>query len=235
MLDSKDSREISPGCNRSIGRQRADELAMAMPGGESEGRGPTKIKRWFSREGQEPSSRPTKDCEVIAWEFTDPKTGKVVQRLELDMREVSGGLAPEGVCRAAAAFGYSTAAGNAAGGAESMMKAIEMVEDRIKTFLEGEWSEGRSSGYSREDLVSAWVKSCQNAGAQVTADQQEAMTQALRSEQITPKDLLADDGVRAELEAIKAQKAIDRANTWREKAAKADGSKAAALLGRLSQ
>jgi plasmid stability protein len=208
-------------------------VLMAMPGGESEGRGPTKIKRWFFREGQEPSSRPTKDCEMIAWEFTDPKTSKVVQRLELDMREVPGGLAPEGACRAAAAFGYSTAAGNAAGGAESMNDAIEAVEERVKVFLEGDWSEGRRAGYSREDLVAAWVKSCQNAGASVTAEQQEAMVQALKSEQITQKDLLADDGVRAELEAIKAQRAIERAAKAKEKASTGDGSKATQLLERL--
>lgn len=224
-----------PRLNRGAGRQRAGELTMAMPGGESEGRGPTKIKRWFYREGEEPNSRPTKDCELIAWEFTDPKTAKVIHRVELDMRTVPGGLAPEGAPRAAAAFGYSTAAGNAAGGAESMADAMDAVEDRVKTFLEGDWSEGRRAGYSRDDLVAAWVKSCQNAGAQITAEQQEAMSQALRSEQITQKDLLADDGVRAELEAIKAQRAIERATKAKEKAATADGSKATELLSRLTK
>jgi len=204
---------------------------MAMSGGESDGRGSTKIKRWFFREGGEPSPRPQGDAEFIAWEFFDGS--RSVHKIVLDMRQISGGLAPEGVCRAASAFGYSTAAGNAAGGEKTINGAIEAVQDRVTTFLEGEWSEGRSAGPSRKDLVAAWVASCRNAGAKITLEQEAAMLEALKSEKISPKDLLADDGVQAELDAIKAQRAAERAAESRAKA-EAGGTSAVDLLERLA-
>lgn len=205
---------------------------MAMPGGESEGRGPTKIKRFFYTQGGEKFPRPQGNSEFVAWEFFDGS--KSVHEIELDMRKVPGGLAPEGVPRASAAFGYSTAAGNAAGGEKTLDGAIDAVQERVNTFLQGEWSEGRRAGYSREDLVAAWVASCTSAGASISDEQRAAMLEALRSEKISQKDLLADEGVQAELDALKATRAAERAAKSRDKAAKADGSKAIDFLGRLS-
>jgi hypothetical protein len=205
---------------------------MAMPGTDSEGRGPTKIKRWFFTDGGERFPRPQGNSEFVAWEFFEGS--KSVHTIELDMRAVPGGLAPEGVPRASAAFGYSTAAGNAAGGEKTLDGAIDAVQERVNIFLQGEWSEGRRAGYSREDLVAAWVASCKAAGATITGEQQAAMLEALRSEKISQKDLLADEGVQAELDALKAQRAAERAAKSREKASAASGSRATDLLGRLT-
>lgn len=187
-------------------RQPKKRWLRRMAETTGEGRGRTKIKRLFQTSDGTVESRAQQNTTKVIWEFVEND-----HRIVLDMAQLEGGLPPEGPARAAAAFGFSTAAGNAAGGETNLNAMIEAVEGRVRAFMEGEWSEGRSSGPNLRDLVAAWADSRIKRGVNITAANREAMMTALKLGKVDSKVVLADAAVKAELDAIKAKRMAERA------------------------
>jgi hypothetical protein len=124
-----------------------------------------------------------------------------------------------GVIAAAAAFGLVTSITNTVGGKSlSAEERKELMQDRIDTLLEGEWSAERQSGPRSSQLLEAWVRVRTEAGKESTQEWKDKVSIELRDNPEKQKALLANPQVAAAYAAIKAEASIARAKRLAEKA-----------------
>ena len=124
-----------------------------------------------------------------------------------------------GVISAAAAFGLVTSITNTVGGKSlSAEERKELMQDRIDTLLDGEWSAERQSGPRSSQLLEAWVRVRTEAGKESTQEWKDKVSLELRDNPEKQKALLANPQVAAAYAAIKAEASIARAKRLAEKA-----------------
>lgn len=117
-----------------------------------------------------------------------------------------------GVLAAAAAFGLVTSITNTVGGkALSIEERVELIQDRIETLLEGEWSAERQSGPRSSQLLEALIRVREDAGKESTQEWRDRMSVTLRDNPDKAKEYLANPLVAAALADIKAKAALERA------------------------
>lgn len=131
-------------------------------------------------------------------------------------------LKPE-VVNAAALFGIMTSVTNTVGKADmGEDEMIEAARARLLTIQDGGWSAERQSGPHNSDLLEAVARRERDLGRDFGDDRRAAMTAKLNDEEggaAYKAKLLAVDSVRAHFEAIKAERAQERARKAKERAA----------------
>lgn len=130
-----------------------------------------------------------------------------------------------GVLAAAAAFGLVTSVTNTIGGKTlSAEERAELLQDRLDTLLEGDWSAERQSGPRSSQLLEALIQVRKDAGKESPQDWQDKISLALRASPEKAKEYLANPLVAAAYAKIKADAAIARAKKMQEKAKGSDAS-----------
>lgn len=119
------------------------------------------------------------------------------------------------------AFGLQQVTQNAYGGLTTDAERIEACEDRIATLEGGSWSSERQAGPRDSDLLDAWAAAREEQGAKADAEWRESVRQKLEAGEVTSKQLMANARIKAKLDAIRAQRAADRAKASAEKLASA--------------
>jgi hypothetical protein len=122
---------------------------------------------------------------------------------------------PDAVLSQAAAFGLQQVVQNAYGAATDDDERVELAEARLETLEGGSWAADRQTGPRSSDLVDAWCQAREESGKAVNDVWRDAARQKLESGEVTAKDLQANPRIKAKLDAIKAQRAIERAKKSR--------------------
>ncbi len=111
------------------------------------------------------------------------------------------------VLNCAAAFGLSTAIGNAAGQIRDDAQAFDACESRLETLLDGQWAADSRTGPRTADLVEAWARYVIERGGNVD----DAWRAARKSDIVEGKksgdELLGNKKFKAHYEAVKFEKA----------------------------
>lgn len=132
-------------------------------------------------------------------------------------------FSPE-VIHAAALFGIVTSVTNAIGGKGlSVEERGELLENRLATFLEGEWASERESGPRSSQLLEAIVQVRADNGKDSSQEWRDAMSIKLKDDQETRNGYMNNPLVRAALEKIKADAAAKRAAAAAAKAGESKG------------
>lgn len=117
-----------------------------------------------------------------------------------------------GVLAAAAAFGLVTSVTNTIGGKSlSGDERAALLQDRLDTLLEGDWSAERQSGPRSSQLLEAIVQVRANAGKDSTQEWRDKVSTSLKTDPELAKKYLANPLVAAEYANIKAKAAVERA------------------------
>lgn len=128
----------------------------------------------------------------------------------------------QGVVNAAALFGLVTAITNTFGGIKDPDEMQQVMTDRLEQLLAGEWSSERTTGPRTGDLLVAIIKFRESLGKSTTEEQKAKYQAALSADDFDLKAFLkANSGVDAELAAIKAARAAERAQAKRAAASTA--------------
>lgn len=131
----------------------------------------------------------------------------------------------EDVLRAAAAFGIVTSVTNAIGGKNlSVEERAELIEDRLATFLEGEWASERQSGPRSSQLLDAIVQVRLDNGKESSQEWKDAMSIKLKDDEEARKGYMNNPLIRAALEKIKAEAAAKRAQAAAAKASTSEST-----------
>lgn len=172
-----------------------------------------KSRRFFTAEGKEPTSRATPESTGFVIQVLDGE--KVLKSFTHELSDF-----PEGVRNAAALFGFITSITNTFGSAKiSPDEACELVEARLETLLEGEWSSERTTGPRSSDILEAYVAYRAANGRETTEAKRQQFLADIKSKTIVVKDLLEEEpALKAELDAIKAKRAAERAQASKEAA-----------------
>lgn len=180
-----------------------------------------RIQRFFLNEGSdEPTGRAQENTHTIGFKFV-----KNDEEIRFELAKVFGGsLPPPSVGRAAAAFGVSTSAGNAGNtaastaGSDDPEVAMEAVNKRLEQLESGEWSAERDDGTPRTSLLmEAFIAWRIDNKAPVDEAAMAPHREKFKDKEHVSK-IMAHPQIRAKLEAMKAERAVKRAQ---EKAAKA--------------
>ena len=135
---------------------------------------------------------------------------------------------PEGILRAAAAFGINTSVGNTFGAIEDLEDALEAAESRWEQLCRGVWSAERSTGPRTGDLLEALCRALAGIGKRVTEADREGLEKQLEDAAFA-KSVGSDPQVAVHLAAIRKERAEERAR----KALEADTGKPSILAGLL--
>lgn len=139
---------------------------------------------------------------------------------------------PEGVLRAAAAFGINTSVGNTFGAISDPDDAIEAAEERWETLKSGRWSAERETGPRTSDLIEAVCRAREERGQPVADDFRDNL-RAKFADPAYVKAVEGDPRIAVHVAAIRKERAEDRARKAQERAAAAGDAGGAAdeLLG----
>jgi hypothetical protein len=159
-------------------------------------------KRSFLNEGGEYTGRATSKVKGFRIELVE--SGQVFEHALADF--------DSGVLAAAAAFGLVTSITNTVGGKSlSAEERVDLIQDRIETLLEGEWSAERQSGPRSSQLLEALVRVRADSGKETTQEWKDKMALVLRDSPEKAKEYMANPLVAAALADIKAKAALERA------------------------
>lgn len=174
-------------------------------------------RKFVSRSG-EVTSRATLDVQKVVFEFTDAGGEPLIMNLD-DLAGFSG--LPDGVVRAAAAFGVNTSVGNTFGAIkDNPVEARLAAEDRWGTLTDGEWASEREGGMRIGDLIEAVKRAKTKAGH---AFDESSFRMALESGRKDRNEVAKIPAVAAELEAIRLEKIQAKLKEAQAKAASAAG------------
>jgi|CXWL01.1.fsa_nt_gi hypothetical protein len=124
-----------------------------------------------------------------------------------------------GVLRAAAAFGVLTSVTNTVGSSKlSLDEKIDAAQGRWEALQGGSWSAERESGPGNTDLVEAAARVQAARGKPWGDTERGAFGLRLKNEEVKGKDLLANPTFKAQYDAIKAERAMERAKVSAAKA-----------------
>lgn len=126
-------------------------------------------------------------------------------------------LKPE-IVRCAALFGISQVVGNAYGGETDDSAAQEKAEQRWETLVGGSWATERETGPRIGDLVEAFAKARADAGKPVSEEWKEKAAAQIADGTLDSKELLKNGAIKAAFDAIKLQRAQERAKKSAEAA-----------------
>lgn len=174
------------------------------------------IRKFISRSG-EATSRATLDVQKVVFEFESGEP------LVMDLNKLKGfETLPDGVVRAAAAFGVNTSVGNTFGAIkDNPVEARIAADDRWSTLADdGEWAAEREGGMRIGDLVEAVRRA--KAAAGMVFDEA-AFRKAVEGGTIDRNGVAKNAAVAAELEAIRLEKIQTKLAEAKAKAAAAAG------------
>lgn len=157
---------------------------------------------YITRDGEE-TAKLTPDVASVIWEVI--ATG---ERVQLDLSDLFPQGMPEpcvGLC--AAAFGVNTAVGNTVGNTRDTTEMVRRLRDRASAISEGEWASGREGGPRMRFVLEAWRQSLEARGHKLSDEQVEAMRQEVVKGNLSTKEILADDHVRAQYDANEVERA----------------------------
>lgn len=164
-----------------------------------------KTKRFFLNADGEPSPRTRLDSVAGRVHFVGSD-----ETLEFRWDDLTAE-----VQRAAGLFGIMTSVTNTVGRAgmtdEEMYQA---ASDRLATILDGEWSAERQVGPRTSDLIEAAARAFAERGMAFPAEKREEIRQKLADETTGAEyraTLLSKTSIKAHFEAIKAERAAERA------------------------
>ncbi len=122
----------------------------------------------------------------------------------------------------AAAFGLHQVGQNAYGAAEDEDEKIEKLGKRWENILAGQWASDRESGPRTSDLLNAFIRgyTAKNGGA--PSDEWIETKRAQIQDPAVAKELQKRPAIKAQLDAIKAERAAERAKASAASADKAD-------------
>lgn len=130
-----------------------------------------------------------------------------------------------GVLAAAAAFGLVTSVTNTIGGKSlSGDERAALLQDRLDTLLEGDWSAERQSGPRSSQLLEAIVAVRTNAGKDSSQEWKDKVSASLKADPELSKKYLTNPLVAAEYANIKAKAAVERAKKLSDAAKEVDTS-----------
>lgn len=170
-------------------------------------------RRFRAKEGGEAESRVTPDVR-----FIDLKFLSLDKTITMDMDALS-----DEVLRQAAAFGLSTAVGNAAGQIRDDAEAFDACESRWETLQEGQWASDNKTGPRTKDLVEAWARYMSDMGHQTNAEWRERRKADLLEGRQSSDGLLGNAKVKAHYETIKFERAQERLDAATKAASQDDG------------
>ena len=180
---------------------------------------------YVNRDGEE-TAKLSPNVASVVWEVIG--TG---ERVQLDLSDIFPEGMPDpcvGLC--AAAFGVNTAVGNTVGNTRDTTEMVRRLRDRASAISEGEWASGREGGPRMRFVLEAWKQTLEGSGHSVSDEQFEAMRQEVVKGNLTTKEILANDHVRAQYDANEVERARALAEASKAKLA---ASPAAAFDPRL--
>ena len=190
------------------------------------------FQRRFVHESSPAEEKARAETDVTKIVFTFVEDGDV---RTLDLAEMFGGkLPPPGVGRAAAAFGFNTAIGNACNTATgedgkstsaTLSDMKEAVDRRLELFADGKWSAERAEFGPRTSLMMEAILAYRTQkGLDVSEGRMAKFKAALESDDSARKRFLKDDDFRAVYEEVRAEKQLAAAQAAKEAASKAKAS-----------
>ncbi len=177
---------------------------------------------YISADGKEAAS-PMPNVVKIAKRFLDPDTLEVSREEELALGEID-----QKVLLQAAAFGLHQVAQNAYGAAKDNDEKAESCAARWEQISNGEWRSDRQVGPRTSDLILAYARVFEQQKGKAPSEGWIEKQKAKIAEGVfgeNGKHLLSDPSVKAALDAIKAERALEKS---KKSAAKA-GTAAPAL------
>lgn len=177
----------------------------------------SKCNRLFKDRKGELSSRTPLDVMAVVFKF--PESGST---LEMNLDELPGFKElPDGVTRAAVAFGVNTSVGNTFGAIKGDPIAAEAAaEDRWGTLKDGDWAAEREGGMRIGDLVEAVKRAKTKAGHPFD---EAGFRKSLESGEKDRNVVANIPAVKAELEALRLEKIQARVKAAQAAAATAKG------------
>lgn len=174
-----------------------------------------KMNRLYITRSGEETAKLTPDVASVVWEVVGSG-----ERVQLDL----GDLFPEGmpapcVGLCAAAFGVNTAVGNTVGNTRDTTEMVRRLRDRASAISEGEWASGREGGPRMRFVLEAWRQSLEARGHSVSDEQVELMRREVVGGNLSTKEILADDHVRAQYDANEVERARALAEASKAKVA----------------
>lgn len=160
---------------------------------------------YISKDGSK-SPRPQPDVVGFGKKFLG--NGIVLEKMLQDF--------PQPVLAQASAFGLQQVLQNAYGAATDDDERADMADARLETLLGGSWAADRQSGPRSSDLIDAWAAARAEGGKPVTDEWKDQQRQKLESGEVTAKDLQNNVRIKAKLDAIKAERAAERAKASAE-------------------
>lgn len=131
---------------------------------------------------------------------------------------------PDGIIRAAAAFGLNTSVGNTFGAIEDPDEALEIAAARWETLKSGQWTSDRVTGPRIGDLIEAMCRLREEKGKPADDAYRAAITESL-SDPAQAKAVGGDPRIQLHVAAIRKERAESR---LRERVAKGNLGGAAA-------
>ena len=175
------------------------------------GRKATKCERGFVDNEGNVHARAFPEVKAVRLFFVESETELLMHLDEL----------PEGILRAAAAFGLNTSVGNTFGALADPDEALEVAESRWETLKAGHWSAERATGPRTSDLLEACVRYYQAQGREVSEQDKEKLTAKL-ADPAAVKELSANPHIAVHVAAIRKERAEERARKASEKAGAAE-------------
>lgn len=164
---------------------------------QASGKRAVRIKRAFIDEAGNEEPRVTPQTRVVELRFVG--LGKT---LACEMDKLT-----QEVLNCAAAFGLSTAIGNAAGQIRDDKQAFEACESRLETLLDGQWASDSRTGPRTADLVEAWARYVLERGGKVDDAWRAARKADIVEGRKSGDELLGNKKFKAHYEAVKFEKA----------------------------
>jgi hypothetical protein len=170
---------------------------------------------YISASGKEAPS-PMPDVVKIVKRFLDADTGEVSREEELDLRNLSQQVLLQG-----AAFGLHQVAQNAYGAAKDTDEKAESCASRWEDISNGSWRSDRQVGPRTSDLILAYARVFEQTKGKAPSDAWVERQKAKLAEGVWGeggKHMLADPAIKAAIDAIKAERAIEKSKKSAEKA-----------------